>query len=262
MPFNYLQHNFIPIEMHLFPIGTICNKHVLYCCICHIVSLRLRHFPVLVQKYMTWFRFWKYWRICLTLDKDYLLPDRLPKPHPVTLPPSPSPLQGFPHLECLCQLSQWRNPFCQIKSYSSNSNLLLYLALVSSLSRLYNVPQKVSVVSEEVSHWLPMKCYLLRMFSTKDRAGAEMFPVKLLGQLRLRLFQLWQRNSGIGRQSGNTNTVDSRKHQPLKLTRTLQGGRSRGLCGTRWAHWGWWCAKACPALWEPGPSKPRQFVWG
>jgi len=84
-----------------------------------------------------------------------------------------------------------------MKSYSLSSNLLLYLALLSSLSRLQNTSQKVPVVSVGASRQLLMKFYLLRLFSTEDQDAAEIFPVKTLGQLEQKLFQLWQINSSM-----------------------------------------------------------------
>lgn len=99
-----------------------------------------------------------------------LLPDHTPIP-----PRLPHlSITRLPTLSVFMPMKSVEESFCQMKSYSLSSNLCLYLAQVSSLGRLYNVSQKVPLVSVGALCGLLMKFYLLCIFSTEDRAGAEM----------------------------------------------------------------------------------------
>lgn len=200
---------------------------------------------------MSLFRLWKHWRICLTVYFQ-----TTPESHHTTPPSSASPLQGFLHLQCLCQWSQWRNPLCQTKTHSLSSNLLLYLAQVSSLGRLYNIPQKVPLVSVGALCGLLMKFYLLCIFSTKGPSWSRDASVKLLTQLALNLFQLWQVNNSMVSSLGNPahltleNTKETATGAGVRDHRVLAGGCT-GRDGMLWCaqdserHW---CVQDPPHL--------------
>lgn len=83
---KYLRYHFISVEMHLFPIGIIYCKHILFHCICHIENafLGLGIFPSIYENAWTYSSYENIegfaWLFTSRPHPNPTMPPRLPHP--------------------------------------------------------------------------------------------------------------------------------------------------------------------------------------